>query len=286
MWYMELIPEFIYLNNGELNWDAISTISNFILVSLLVLVALYEAHERTKSMKKAQERIIVLDMIKNFLYPCLKEMKKTIQKINNNEFYWNWNQSTGKSQISFIKKNCDSTYGTNYAKTDVFKKHHELEVLCSENDKLLDEIIEVHDKIKITIEDTADKDCLIKILYKFIQETGINFEEAKNDPAHYFIQVLVNLKIFQENENDNLYSNKNEIEFIKFDRKIIDCINTNEYKKLDKDRYIKIDLFADKINEIIEKCEEMIDYYRRAYHISEDEMNGNMTGEFYNKTYI
>jgi len=270
MWYMELIQDFIYLNNGELNWDAISTISNFILVSLLVVVAIYEANERTKSMKKAQERIIVLDMIKNFLYPCLNEMKSNIQKINNNEFYWN--QTNVKSQISFIQKIRDSTYGKNYAKTDVFKKHHEFETLCSEYDKLHDEIIEVHDKIKITIEDTADNDCLKKILDKFIQETGKNLEEARSDLVHYFIQGLVNLKIFQENENDNLYGNKTEIEFIKFDRKIIDCINTNEYKELDKDRHIKIDLFADNINEIIEKCEEMIDYYRRAYHISEDEM--------------
>ena len=267
---MELIPDFIYLNNGELNWDAISTISNFILVSLLVVVAIYEANERTKSMKKTQERIIVLDMIKNFLYPCLNEMESNIQKINNNEYYWN--QSTVKSQISFIQKIRDSTYGENYAKTDVFKKHHELETLCSEYDKLHDEIIEVHNKIKITIEDTADKDCLIKILDKFIQETGTNLEEAKSDPVYYFIQELVNLKNFQENENDNLYSNKTKIEFIKFDRKIIDCINTNEYKKLDKEKDEIIDLFADKINEIVEKCEEMIDYYRRSYHISEDEM--------------
>ena len=268
MWYMEFITDFIYLNNGELNWDAISTISNIILVSLLVVVALYEANERTKSMKKAQERIIVLDMIKNFLFPCLNEMKNTIQNINNNEFYWN--QSNGKSKISYIQKIRNSTYGRSYAKTDVFKKHRGLEALCSEYDKLLDEIIRVHDEIKRAIEETADKDCLKDLVQKYIQTKKINLEEATTDPVHYFMQELVNYSNIQE--NDNIYSNTTKIEFVKFDKKIIDCINTKEYIKLDEVRNIKINLFTDKINEIIEKCEDRIDYYRQANHISEDEM--------------
>ena len=268
MWYMELIPEFIYLNNGELNWGAISTIFNIILASLLVVVALYEANERTKSMKKVYKRIIVLDMIKNFLYPCLEKMKNTIQDINNNEFYWN--QSNGKSQISHIQKIRDSTYGKNYAKTDVFKKHRELEVLCSEYDKLLDEIIQVHDEIKMAIEDTADKDCLKNLVQKYLKKRHIDLEGATTDPIHYFIQELVNYNNIQE--NDELYGDETKIKFVKGDEKIIDCINTKEYKELVKVRDIKIDIFKEKINKIVEKCKEIIDCYRQDYHISEDEM--------------
>jgi len=261
-----IYPDFIYLNNGELNWDAISTISNFILVSLLVVVALYEAHERTKSMKKAQERIIVLDMIKNFLYPCLEQMKNTIQNINNNEFYWN--QSTGKSKISFISKIPDSQFGRSLAKADVFKEHRELEALCSEYDKLLDEIIQVYDEIARTIENTKKTECLKDFVRRF-QEKGyeLNKEEI-TDVINFNLQVFVNYKYYQKYELDKNSGTK----LLNFNENILKCIKTKECKELDKVGDVKIDLFTDKINEIIKECEEKMDYYRKVYHISEDEM--------------
>lgn len=84
MCYIEFIPDFIYLNNGELNWDAISTIFNSILVLSLIIVTFWyssEVNKQTNLMKKANERIIVLDLIKRFLYPCLdiKEQSKIRQ---------------------------------------------------------------------------------------------------------------------------------------------------------------------------------------------------------------
>ena len=271
MWYMEFIPDFIYLNNGELNWDAISTIFNSILVLSLILITFWyssEVKKQTNLMKKANERIIVLDCIKNFLYPCLNKMENNIQNINNYNFYWN--QSNGKSQISHIFKITDSKYVESFAKTDVFKKHRELEALCSEYDKLLDEIIQVHDEIKRAIENTADKDCLKCWVQKYIQKRKIDLEEATTDPVHHFIQGLVNYNNIQE--NDNLYGNKTEIEFLKFDENIINCIDTREYNEIDEVRYGKINQFKEKIEEIIEKFSEKIDCYRQDYHISEDEM--------------
>lgn len=123
---------------------------------------------------------------------------------------------------------------------------------------------------KRAIENTADKDCLNTLIQKHTHKTGINLEEATTDPVHYFIQGLVNYNNIQE--NDNLYGNETEIEFIKSDKNILGCINTKEYKELDKVRCGKINQFKQKIDEIVEKLGEIIDCYRQDYYISEEEI--------------
>ena len=264
-----IYPRFFYLNNGELNWDAISTISNICLVSLLVIVTIWyssEVKKQTNLMKKENERIIVLEWIKNFLYPCLNNMKNYIQYINDNQYYWN--QSNGKSQISYIWKITDPKDEISFAKADVFKKHPDLEVLCSEYDKLHDGIIQVYDEIIRTIENTAKIDCLKELLQNFIQETNINLDEATIDPVNYFLQQFVNYKYYKKyGSNDDI-----KTRFLNFDDKIIDCIKTTEYDELDKVKDEKIDQFKEQINEIEEKIKEIIGSYRQEYHISENEM--------------
>jgi len=264
---MDFIQECIYLNNGELNWDAIGIIFNSILVLSLVCVTLFYAHEvkeQTKLMRKANKRIIVLDCVENFLNPCLTDMKNYIRSINDNTFYWN--QSNGKTKISHIWKIANSEYGKGFAKVDVFKKHPDLEALCFEYDELHDEIIQIYNKIKTAIENTANEDCLKDLVQKFIQKRIIDLDEATTDPVHYFLQELVNYKNYQE--NIDTYDDNIKIEFVKFDENVINCINTTEYNELDEIRAEKIDQFKDKINEIIEKIEEITYSYRQEYCIS------------------
>ena len=263
---MDFIQEYIYLNNGELNWDAIGIISNSILVLSLVGVTLFyacEVKKQTNLTEKANKRIIVLDCVENFLNPCLNKMKEYIRDINTNTFYWN--QSNGKSQISYIWKIADSEYGKGFAKVDVFKKYPDLEALCSEHDELHEEIIQIYNKIKIAIENTANEGRLKALAQKFIQKRNITSEEARTDPVHYFLQVLVNYRDNQENiamGGDGI-----KMEFVK-DENVINCINTTECNELDEIRAEKIDQFKEKINEIIEKIEEITYSYRQEYCIS------------------
>lgn len=262
---MDFIQECIYLNNGELNWDAIGIIFNSILVlSLVIVTFLYtdELKKQTNLLKKANKRIIVLDCVENFLNPCLNKMKDYIRDINNNEFYWN--QSNGKSQISHISKIAGSEYGKGFAKVDVFKKHPDLEDLCSEYDELHDEIIQIHNKIKRAIENTAKEDCLKKFVQEFLVTGNVFEAEASTDPVKYFLETLVNYEYYRKHgEKTDI-----KIKFLNFNDNIISCVNTPEYNELDEVRAEKIDQFKEKINEIIEKIEEIAYSYRQEYCIS------------------
>ncbi len=72
----------ILFNNGQLNWDAISTISNIILVTALVLVTLWYAwqvRKQTKSMEKGMRKNRILEEIQDVLTPTIYSLEKEIE---------------------------------------------------------------------------------------------------------------------------------------------------------------------------------------------------------------
>ena len=262
---MEYITDIFYLSNGQHNWVAISTAVDGVLVLALVCITGWYAHQvnnQTNLIKKANKRIIVLDCVDNFLKPCLKDMKNYIKDINDNNFYWN--QSNGMSQISWILKTAHSESGEGFAKIDVFEKHRDLEVLCSEYDVLHEELIQVYNEIVDVIKWTANKECLKTQVGKFMTETGIVFgAEPNNYPVEYFLEKLVNYEYYQKHGDEEHI----DIKFLRFDENVVNCINTPEYNELDGARTKKIGQVEGKIDEIIGEIETILRIYRREYHI-------------------
>ena len=235
----------------------------YAVVILVILTGLYayQVNKQTNLTMKANKRIIVLDCVDNFLKPCLKNMNEYIKYINDNYFYWN--QSNGMSQISWIWKTARSESGEGFAKVDVFEKHRDLEVLCSEYDVLHEELIQVYNEIADVIKNTANEDCLKKRVRKCGEETGYVFEvKSTTNPVEYFLQALVNCEYYRKYGEE-----EQNIKFIRFDENVVNCINTPEYNELDGARIKKIGQVKEKIDEIIGEIETILRIYRREYHI-------------------
>ena len=69
----------ILFNNGQLNWDAISTISNSILVAALVIITgwyAWQVRKQTILMEKDRMRNKILEEIQDVLTPTINNLEK------------------------------------------------------------------------------------------------------------------------------------------------------------------------------------------------------------------
>ena len=81
----------IFLNNGQLNWDAIGAIINIVLVTALVLITYWYAKkvsEQTKLMVRNGERNKILEGVQDVLTPMINHLEREIKYIQNNNILW------------------------------------------------------------------------------------------------------------------------------------------------------------------------------------------------------
>ena len=271
---MEYIPDFFYLNNGQLNWVAINTILLLTLVGITWWYA-SQVKKQTNLMNKANKRKIILDCIQEFLTPSSEELKKEIWLIKDNQFKFveNFVDNIGISKITYISKFSDGNIGLGFAKNDVFRKYHDLENLFSDHDELLDELIEIYKKIKETLENTIQIDCLKDLVEQFnrnqkeekVDELKV---DALNNPIKYFINYLISYAHYKKHGSDGNY----DIKFLKkFEEKIVNCIET-DLKELHEPEENKLKQIVKKDSEILDNIKQIINDYRQEYCISENEI--------------
>ena len=271
---MEYIPNFFYLSNGQLNWDAINTIFNSVLLLALACITWWYAsqvNKQTKLMNKEIKRGIVLDYIQNFLTPSSEYLNNEILSIKDNDFHFVGNN--GKSKIAVIKKFSDER--PSFAKNDVFKKYPDLKNLFSEHDKFIDELIEIYEKIKETLENTIQIDCLKDLVEQFnnskIEEANKLKGDAINNPIKHFMEYLINYEYYKKHGSSGDFT----LKFLKeFDVKIINCIKT-DLNELHEPKEMKLTQLIKKDGEILESAEEIIKVYRQEYYLSENEIAPN-----------
>ena len=275
---MEYIPDFFYLNNGQFNWVAISSIVDSVLVLALVCITWWYASQvkkQTNIMIKENKRKIVLDCIQEFLTPSSKALKDEIGYIKENDIYFLG--EIGKYKIAYISKFSDKNIGQGFAKNDVFRKYPNLENLFSEHDKLLDELIEIYGKIKETLENTIQADCLKNLMEQFNinqkDEANKLKDDALDNPIKHVINYLIDNKFHKKQSSYDNYT----IKFLnEFDEKIVNCIDTN-LKELHEPKEMKLKQLMNKDCEILENIEQMIGVYRKEYYISENEIAPSIT---------
>ena len=270
MWYMELIHKYVYLNNGGLNWDAIGIISNVILVSLLVFVNIRTISEMKKQAKFTNEQYFLSDCVDNFLKPFLDKICGYIKKIDEKKIYCN--KSNGKMQICYISKIAEIVHVKRFTRAYVFKKHHDLKVLCLKYDVLYDEVVRIYVEIERVIVDTADEECLKGLLQEFKESKSIDLDTATIDPLEYFLEALVNYENNQTNAFDyEMCGDSIKIEFVKFDDgNVIKCIKNAKYEKLCEVRAEKVAKLKEKMSEIVVEVEKILHHYQQEYYIPLD----------------
>ena len=272
---MRHITDIFYLDNGQFNWDAISTISNIVLVLALVLLTWWYASQVKKQTDltiKDIKRRPILDGVREFLIPVSKHLETEIVNIKNHNFIFY--KPDGIYTLNWICKFLDKKYGIGFAKNDVFRNNPPLEQLFSDHDKLFYELIEIYKKIKETLENIIQIDCLKDLVEQFNrnqkEEANKLKGEALNNPIEYFIDYFINYEYHKKHGSDGDY----KVKFLKeFEEPIVRCIESDELHKLRKDEQNKLNEFIGIDEKILEKIKEIIGDYYNEYNLMENEIN-------------
>lgn len=249
-----------------------SGINAFAVVILVILTGWYahQVYEQTNLLVKANKRNIILDYIQNFLWPISRQLESEISEIEKNEF--NWFQSNGKSYVTSRKLSNIRT-GEGFSKNDVLREHPHLEKLLSDRDRLLDELIEVYEIIKETLEVTIQINCLKDLIEQSNRNQKEELKLKDNvliNPIKYFMPYLIN---YGSNKKPS-YDGCTNIFLEEFGDKIFShCfLEKTKLKYLQDVKESKLKQLIGQNNKISEEIKKIIADYRKEYYISENEI--------------
>ena len=199
-----------FYNNGQLNWDAINTISNIILVLALVLITVWYAHEvrkQTRIMIKDRERAKILEEVQAILTPVINHMKIEIDAIENKKIFWHrytsescgfdsglkrlfYNEQYGSVKSLFEKRNSEII-------EDVLINFSKLYTNFSYHDFLIDELNQCFEEIEKEIKTQELKEWLEELTEEFNKGKSAAYRlkgDSKEDPFKIFSEYVINIE--------------------------------------------------------------------------------------------
>jgi predicted nuclease with TOPRIM domain len=279
MWerYNMNITDF-FVELEQWNWDAINTISNIILVGVLVCITWQYAKQvkkQTESMEKDRQKNRILEGIQHVLSPCIHGFKKEINEITNGtrtHFGQHFN-------IFFDRK----TYFS-YAFWDIIEEFTDLPEKLRANDELADKLNILYTKIEKEVTDKFESDKFNERLTDMVNSFNRSNSDAlgtetralfvlKNICKEYIISewdLSNNVPRVSEHGNNFLKENKDELQRYK-DLPII--------KKLRKEIKETLNELKKSNEDILEQFEKIITKHRKDYGFTEDDMNPDIKKE-------
>ena len=160
----------VFLIKGQFNWDAINTISNIILVFVLVSITgwyAWEVKKQTNLIIKGQMRNKILEEVKDVLTPLINNLNQEIEAIQNHKIFWHhytsdvygfnngltrffYNEQYGSVNFIFSKK-------INGTLRDVRTKFSELNSMLNSHDSLIDDLNKLYIKIEKEIKTSLNQ---------------------------------------------------------------------------------------------------------------------------------
>ncbi len=258
----------IFFNNGQLNWDAISTISNIILVAALVIITGWYAQQvrrQTILMEKDRMKNKILEEIKDVLTPTIYGLEKEIEAIEKNEIFWYKSREEGVFDELF------KIYGNSGAFKDVFGKFPDLEEMFLSHDNLYGKLNELYTEIEREIRTPERKEHLKNLVNTFNQSR----EEA------YKIRWVSDLERIFGNYVINKWNPKrspNTIEpridfWEEYRDKLLEFRNTPRVKELDKEIENRLTQLKEFDGNLLDKIKEKREKYREEYHFTKYELD-------------
>lgn len=220
----------ILFNNGQLNWDAISTISNIILVAALVFITWWYARQvrrQTILMEKDRMRNNILEEIRDVLTHTIYSLEKEIEAIEKNEIFWY------KSVEEGILEGLSKIYGNSGAFKDVFEKIPDLEEMFLSHDNLYSKLNELYTEIEREIRTLELKERLKNLVNTF----NLSREEPyklrwNSDRERIFGNYIINKKDPKRSQN----TIEPGIDFWEENRdELLEFRNTRRVEELDKE---------------------------------------------------
>ena len=164
----------ILFNTGQWNWDAISTISNIILVTALVFITGWYAREVRKQtilMERERERKVILERVQDFFTPTIHSLEQEIRAIQENKIYYeispNISYVIGLSKLLPDKIDYGSTL------FDILKNSN-LKTQLVSHDRLYGKLNELYDKIRNEIVGPEFKKRLRVLIEQFNEKKDIS----------------------------------------------------------------------------------------------------------------
>ncbi|NQE54143.1 hypothetical protein C5S29_11170 [ANME-1 cluster archaeon GoMg3.2] len=269
--------------NGYLNWDAISTISNIILVAALLFITwLYarQVRKQTKFMELDRMRNRILEVVQYVLNPLIASLYSELETIKEGESFC-YSTQTGFGQEFSKFFNYEKDYS--YAFRDILTFRdvsffHKLRGELLSNDELSNKLNELYLKIveEITNEFRIDKfkERLKCMLNEFNQsnpdkiETDVRalnrFEELCRD---YIICKCNSHDVYKaETELIANFMKKNKGELLKYR-------DLSRIDKLCKEIEEALKKFEESDRKLLERFQKRINKYRDEYRLNRKEIS-------------
>jgi hypothetical protein len=231
----------IFLNNGQLNWNAISAISNIILVAALVVItALYarEVRRQTALMVKDREKNKILEEVQNVLTPTIYHLEeKEIEAIKNNEIFWSKLGGVGEFGPRYSRYGREETIETikrlfnesSAVFNDVIHKDADLESKFISHDNFREKLNELYAEIESEVKTPRLKERLKARVKEFNESRKENKLEMDFDEIVRIIgECIINGRSITSNQQLIDFWEEYRNELLKFR-------DTPQIKELDKE---------------------------------------------------
>jgi hypothetical protein len=253
----------IFVNDGQLNWDAIGVISNIVLATALVVITCWYAKkvsEQTALAVKDRERNKILVEVQEVLTPTIHHLKKEIEAIQNNKILWSERGGVGEFGPGYggnetIKRLFNASI------KDVIHKDTDLERKFIFHDDFRKKLNDLYGKIKKEVI-TSEFEAGLQVLVNKFNESGEgvklvdNFDEVKISIGYFIISKFTPERNTDSSMPLHDFWEDYRIELLKFR-------DTPQIKELDKE----IESILSQLKELDEKLLEKIGKIREEYRV-------------------
>ena len=274
----------ILFNTGQLNWDAISTISNIILVTALVFITGWYAQQvrrQTILMERDRRRNKILEQIQDVLTPTIYSLEKEIEAIKKNEIFWSKREGVGEFGPGYggeetIKRlfNASSTIFK-----DVIHKDTDLESKFISHDKLREKLNELYAEVEREVRTQKIKERLENLLNTFYQSKREEAYERNLPENAYKLTDNERKRIFWWIINDwNPERTPHTLEPLidfweKHKDELLDFRNTRRVRELDKEIENRLTQLKELDSDLLERIKEKREKCREEYHFTKYEID-------------
>ena len=252
----------IFVNNGQWNWDAISTISSIILVAALVWINwryLKKVSEQTELMIKERKSKRILEEVQDVLTPTIHHLGTEIEAIKHTKIFWYKIEEKGIFEGLFKICGNSSTF------KDVFGKFPDLEEMFLSHDNVYDKLSGFYTEIEREIRTSEFKESLKNLVNLFNQSREEDKVRCDSDLEMIFKNYIIN-KWDQERSSNSIGPRVDFWETYK--GKLLEFRNTPQIKGLDKEIEVVLTQLRELDEALLEKIEEKREEYRVKYNFT------------------
>ena len=279
----------VFLISGQFNWDAINTISNIILVLILVSITGWYARQvkkQTNLIIKSQMRNKILEEVNDVLTPLINNLTQEIEAIQNHKISWHhYNSDVHDSDVYGFDNGLtrffhNEQYGCvkfifskkiNGTLRDVLTKFSELKSMLHSHDSLIDDLNKLYIEIENEIKIPEIRERLIKMAQEFNRGKSATYRLKTEDPYLFFSEYIINIENMIKRTPNSIEPNidfweENQEELLKFR----DTENITEISEQIRNKLIQLQE-ENQIN--FKNVEEIREKYRKEYNFTDDELD-------------